>query len=963
MRKLFTLLIACFITGAWGHAQISTFPDFEDFESEIQCPTGCGPTCNIISNSWKNADQWGFPQANIDWTSDRGGTGSFGTGPSVDHTLGTGTGTYLYMETSCNGTGYPNRTAELVSNFYDFTGGGGAGAKISFWYHAFGATMGNFHLDVDTSRVGTWVNDVITPWTDNVDLWQLQEATLPWVGGLDSVRFRIRLISTTSFTGDGGIDDIEVRQLIQNDIAPIATTQPQSGCTPADSLILCIRNEGAAAQLPGTMIHVSYSFNSGPSVVDSFALVDTLNSSDIVYYSFPQVPTYTVPGTDSIGFTATFAGDSAVSNDTIGIVYTFIQTIFATHPEIQDFDGGSFWTAGGTNSTWELGNPNKTVIQGTASGDSSWVSGGLTGDYVANENSYVESPCYDFTSFCDPKVAASVWWNSEFSWDGMNLTFSEDNQNYVLIGNFNDPNNWYTDNTINGNPGGYGEGWSGRNSTNNGSGGWVTAWRALDQIGNQAGIFRMNFGSDGSVQDDGTAFDDFAIFDGVMVLPRTAQNIACSPDSVMLTAIGQEAGDSLWWSTGDTNNVIWAHTTGWYQVWMMDSVCTFSDSVFVRIIDSLTTSEAGPDTMVCGNSYTLDAGMFPMSSFVWSNGDSTQTTTVTTSGVYTVMIMAPCDTIIDSVDVTILGEPVVNLGQDSAYCDMVMVDAGSGGVSYLWSTGDTTSMIQVTMSGNYSVVCTDSNGCTGDDDVDIIINASPVVALGSDQTICNGDTACFTAGSDTTYTYSWTGGQTTATACYTAAGSYTAVVTDTNGCSGMDTADVMIQAPPVAAFTADTSGCPNIVFTDASTDATSWSWDFGDGNMSTSQNPSNDYTAAGNGTYTVTLTATGTCGTDVSTLSITIDCLIGVEAPLAGDVSIYPNPSTGSFNVEITNMDAVSGSIEVLDMTGKQVVQRSWENANGSHVEAITLDNAASGFYFVRVTLDGQMATYRVAVK
>ena len=53
-------------------------------------------------------------------------------------------------------------------------------------------------------------------------------------------------------------------------------------------------------------------------------------------------------------------------------------------------------------------------------------------------------------------------------------------------------------------------------------------------------------------------------------------------------------------------------------------------------------------------------------------------------------------------------------------------------------------------------------------------------------------------------------------------------------------------------------------FTDTSTGpVTSWSWDFGDGGISTAQNPVHTYTAAG--TYTVELTVEGPGGTAVET--------------------------------------------------------------------------------------------------
>ena len=67
--------------------------------------------------------------------------------------------------------------------------------------------------------------------------------------------------------------------------------------------------------------------------------------------------------------------------------------------------------------------------------------------------------------------------------------------------------------------------------------------------------------------------------------------------------------------------------------------------------------------------------------------------------------------------------------------------------------------------------------------------------------------------------------------------------------------------PPVANFTSSaTAGAVplTVSFTDSSTDASSWHWDFGDGSSSTERNPSHTYNAAG--TYTMTLTATGPGG-------------------------------------------------------------------------------------------------------
>lgn len=150
------------------------------------------------------------------------------------------------------------------------------------------------------------------------------------------------------------------------------------------------------------------------------------------------------------------------------------------------------------------------------------------------------SPVFDLTSLAAPSIEMSVWWNSEFSWDGMVLQSSIDSgTSWQNVGAFGDPNNWYNDNTIAGNPGGQPEGWSGRGGT--GSGGWVIARHALTGLGGQANvIFRVAFGSDGSVTDEGVAFDTVSIFD-----------VTCpEPTGITVSAITATSADISWTPAG-----------------------------------------------------------------------------------------------------------------------------------------------------------------------------------------------------------------------------------------------------------------------------------------------------------------------------------------------------------------------------------------------------------------------------
>ncbi|WP_323787094.1 T9SS-dependent choice-of-anchor J family protein [Psychroserpens sp.] len=196
--------------------------------------------------------------------------------------------------------------------------------------------------------------------------------------------------------------------------------------------------------------------------------------------------------------------------------FTTTSNAITTFPYNENFDAGDGgWTADNTaNGTWQLGAPANTIINSADSGTDAWVTN-LTGAYNANDDSTVTSPPFDMSSLANPVIEISVWYNAEFSWDGMVLQSSiNGGVSWQNVGALNDPNNWYNDGTIGGTPGGQQVGWTGRNSTSNGSAGWLAAKNSLIGLGGQSSvIFRVAFGSDGSGQDEGVAFDTVSIYD------------------------------------------------------------------------------------------------------------------------------------------------------------------------------------------------------------------------------------------------------------------------------------------------------------------------------------------------------------------------------------------------------------------------------------------------------------------
>jgi len=130
--------------------------------------------------------------------------------------------------------------------------------------------------------------------------------------------------------------------------------------------------------------------------------------------------------------------------------------------------------------------------------------------------------------------------------------------------------------------------------------------------------------------------------------------------------------------------------------------------------------------------------------------------------------------------------PPVNLGQDISIpygiCD-TFIDAGNRFTNYIWSTGDTTQSINVINSGCYSVTATDVFGYQSSDTV--LVN-KPSLKI-NDTTFCQNSSVNITTGLGANYAYNWSTLATTENISINVGGTYSLTVTDTLGCSAIDT--------------------------------------------------------------------------------------------------------------------------------------------------------------------------------
>lgn len=202
----------------------------------------------------------------------------------------------------------------------------------------------------------------------------------------------------------------------------------------------------------------------------------------------------------------------------------------------------------------------------------------------------------------------------------------------------------------------------------------------------------------------------------------------------------QNAGSTFFWlPTNQTTQTLNCTQSNLYQVVITGSNnCQIQSQVFVKL-NAEVKPQLGNDTTVCG-SYNLDAG-YAGSLFNWNTGASTQTVMAQQSGTYVVSVTDQNNcTGVDSIYINVLPVPQVVASADIVQCrpssPFTLSVVGSA-QNYSWSTGQTGSSIQTSVSGNYLVVGTSTNGCKASDTVLVNVLQTPSINLGGDYWSCD----------------------------------------------------------------------------------------------------------------------------------------------------------------------------------------------------------------------------------
>jgi PKD repeat protein len=271
----------------------------------------------------------------------------------------------------------------------------------------------------------------------------------------------------------------------------------------------------------------------------------------------------------------------------------------------------------------------------------------------------------------------------------------------------------------------------------------------------------------------------------------------------------------------------------------------------------------------------------------------------------------------------------------------------------------------------------------------ITVYASPSVNF-STINLCDNGSVSFVnsttySGPGTLESYIWDCGdgfqtsQASFTHHYAAVGDYTVKLTAVTsiGCRTTVQHVISVKASPVASFTIGFGGTRTRSFTDGSSTPsgtiTSYAWDFGDGNTSTSQSPTHHY--INDGLYNVSLTVTNSNGCS-NTQTRTVSFATGTSGSvvvLGGndnsgtpavnntlDVSMYPNPVVDNLHIQCNGDKCDQNfNLYVTDMLGRKVKE---VNMNASAGFDLNISDLRTGTYIVHVS-NGQSTFVQEIVK
>ncbi len=366
----------------------------------------------------------------------------------------------------------------------------------------------------------------------------------------------------------------------------------------------------------------------------------------------------------------------------------------------------------------------------------------------------------------------------------------------------------------------------------------------------------------------------------------------CSGGSVTLN--GPAGFNSYLWSNGATTQSISASISGTYTLIVNDGTCD-SDPAAQTVTVNPTPAQpaitaSGPTSFCDGGSVML-SGPSGAASYLWSNGATTSSITVSQGGSFTLQVSnaSGCTSPVSATQTVTVSaspaQPAITASGPTSFCDggSVMLSGPSGAASYLWSNGATTQNITVSQGGSFTLQVSNASGCTSPVSAaqTVTVNpspAQPAITASGPTSFCDGGSVTLSGPAGAT-SYLWSNGATTQNITVSQGGSFTLQVSNASGCTSPVSAaqTVTVSATPLATITpsGETTFCAgDSLLLSGPAGLSTYLWSTGESSAS--------IYATSAGIYTLQVVDASGCGSDPDSISLTV---ITVNMPTIFNIS------------------------------------------------------------------------------
>jgi hypothetical protein len=417
------------------------------------------------------------------------------------------------------------------------------------------------------------------------------------------------------------------------------------------------------------------------------------------------------------------------------------------------------------------------------------------------------------------------------------------------------------------------------------------------------------------------------------------------------------------WNDGSSQTTANASglSTGTYTVTVRDN-CGASVTASATVIQvasigvSASSTSSGCNTNNGTATASASGGTSPYT-YSWSGGGGTNTIASGLSGgTYTITVSDSCGnqatasvSIAQSIVSITIASRVIEVCSRFGYITAHAAGGGNPPYTYNWTPSGGTNLATTSnlSAGTYTITATDNNGCSGT--ASEIITLPPVLTIAASvntNITCfggnNGSVSSTVSGGNTPYTYQWLpGGGTNPDEGGLSAGIYLITVTDSNGCAV--TAEVIINQPAGMVITQDSVNQTGICNGQASVTvsgggAAPYTYLWTTGGQTTSS-----ISGQCAGDYCCTITDNNGCS---QTTCVDIRNATGINdiAAGSGGISVYPNPNTGVFTMELS-VGSGQSTVEIYNILGEKIMNEQLTKASNQ----IDLSSQPSGIYLYRV--------------